>query len=142
MEEKYDEVPDLNDPQKWVELEVKKELIYVDSGTWLLPIGEKRFYRQRINGKIGFGIAMATIFFKKEPIIISWSFPSPNKNFELGYMALKMKSGKWAITNPLINGVSIEEDKNIFHIHKYRTEVWLMLKAKKGWLIRKIQKDS
>ena len=138
---KYGEVPDLKNPEKWIELEVKREFIYVESGTLLLPIGEKRYYRQMVNGKLSMGIAMATIFFNKEPILISWSYPSLN-NYELGYMALKMKTGKWAISNPLINGTSVEEDKNILHVHKYRKTVWVMLKAKKGWLVRKIRQPA
>ena len=142
MEEEYNKVPELKDPSKWIELEVKKEVIYVESGTLLRPIGEKRYFRQIKDGKIDSGIAMSISFFKKDDIMVSWSYPSPNKNYELGYMALKMKSGKWAVTNPLINGVTIEEEKTIFHIHKYRDEVWLMLKVRKGWLIRKIKKDS
>ncbi len=142
MEEQYSKVPELKDPTKWIELEVKKEVIYVESGTLFLPIGEKRYFRQIKEGKLDSGIAMSISFFKKDDIMISWSYTSQNKNCEIGYMALKIKSGKWAVTNPLINGVTIEEDKNIFHIHKYRDEVWLMLKVRKGWLIRKIKKDS
>ena len=141
MEGKYNKLPELKNPTKWIELEVKKEVIYVESGTLFLPIGEKRYFRQIKDGKLDSGVAMSISFFKKDDIMISWSYLSPNKNYDVGYMALKMKSGKWAITNPLINGVTIEEEKNIFHIHKYRDEVWLMLKAKKGWLIRKIKKD-
>lgn len=142
METEYNKVPNLKDINKWMELEVKKEVIYSKTGKIILPIGEKRYFREIKNNKIGKGGCISITYFEKEPCLIIWDFVAPDKTNTIGYIALRMKNGKWAISNIMINGVSIENDTNILHIHLYEKEVWIFLKAKNGWCIRKLKKSS
>jgi len=145
MESEYDQVPDLNDKTKWMELEVKKEPIYGNSGNLIVPIGETKYYREIGSKKINPGMSTAIAIFGKEPSLICWNYVvagKENKRTVIGYMALRMKNGKWAVSNLLINGVSVEKDGNIVHLHIYEKEAWIFLKAKKGWCIRKIKKSS
>jgi len=141
MKLEYNQVPDLNDKTKWLELEVKKEPIYGNSGNLIVPIGEKKYYREIKNKKIGSGMSIAITLFEKEHSLLCWSYAvtdRENRRIVVGYMALRMKNGKWAVSNLLINGVSIEKDENILHLHIYEKEAWIFLKAKKGWAMRKI----
>lgn len=142
METEYSKIPNLKNINEWMELEVKREPIYSDTGKIILPIGEKRYFRERKNNKTGLGGCMAVTYFEKEPCLLIWNFVSSDNKTVVGYMALCMKNGKWAISNIMINGFSIEKDKNIIHIHVYEKEVWIFLKAKKGWCVRKIKKSS
>ena len=145
MEDSYHQVPDLNDPTKWAELIYKRERIFVESGALFLPLGETRHYRQIENGTVALGAAMTTSFFTDDPVLVSWTYSHVNGNtplIQVGYTAMKMRNGKWAKTNPLINGISVEQDKDILHIHKYRNVVYVMIKAMKGWTMRKFQRSS
>jgi len=143
METEYNQVPDLNDRSKWMELEVKRESIYYGSlGNLILPIGERKYYREIKNNKSGPGICIALRLFEKEPCLIIWSHLALDKKTAIGCIALRMKNGKWAISNRIINGIPIESDGNIVHLHVYEKGAWIFLKAKKGWAIRKIKKSS
>ena len=146
MEAEHNKVPDLNDLNKWMELEVKREPIYSNTGKIIVPIGEKRYFREIKDKKVGLGTCMAISYFEKEPCLLVWGYVIPNKETgertTLGHIALRMKNKKWAISNIMINGVSIEKDNNIIHIHIYEKEAWIFLKAKNGWCVRKIKRSS
>ncbi|MHB9019288.1 MAG: hypothetical protein ACYC3G_00210 [Minisyncoccota bacterium] len=142
MEAEYNKVPDFKDIKKWMELEVKRETIYSDTGKIIVPIGEKRYFREIKDNKIGSGACITITYFEKEPCLVIWNLVSSDKKTTIGYMALRMKNKKWAISNLMLNGISIEKDSNILHIHMYEKEVWIFLKSKKGWCIRKIKKSS
>lgn len=146
MEKRYDQVPDLKDAGKWLELEVKKEIIYGNSGNLIVPVGAQRYYREIINKKVGSGESRTITFFEKEPCLIFWGHAVLHKEtgrvIVISYIALRMKSGKWATSNLMINGVSVEKDGNILHVHRYENEVWIFLKARNGWAIRKIKRSS
>jgi hypothetical protein len=155
METEHDRVPDLNDATKWFELEARKEVIYGKSGNLIVPIGAKRYYREIKNNKVGFGASMSLTIFEEEPCLIFWNYVANDKKTGIGFMALRMNNKKWAISNILVNGLSIEidiadtipiddnstkKDTDIVHYHIYDNEAWIFLKAKKGWAIRKIKK--
>jgi len=142
MEKKYDRVPNLADKTKWFELEVKREPFYGNYGGIIVQIGERRWHHETTDGKPDSGIAMSVTLFEKEPCLISWNYPASNNKKTVGYIALRMKNGKWAVSNPLIGNVSIEKDSDILHYHIYDNEAWIFLKARKGWVIRKIKKSS
>jgi hypothetical protein len=108
----YDQVPNFNDKNKWIELESRKKIKYDYIGTFLLPITETKYYREIKNNKIKLGICEVTTFLnQKNPLIIKWQYfilNELNKKTSIEYIAVKMKNGKWAISNSIINGNSIE----------------------------------
>lgn len=142
MEMEYDRVPDFSDKTKWMELEVKRGPIYGNSGKLILPVGEIKYYREIKNKIIVSGMGLSITLFGQESCFISWGYTATNKKtgeeIRFGRMALRMRNGKWAISNLIINGVSIEPDASILHYHLYEKEVWIFLKAKNGWAIRRM----
>lgn len=145
MERDYSKPPDFNDKTKWLELEAKREVYYGQNKTGItVPILEIKYYREIKCGKNGAGLGMAYVFFNQEAAIIRWDFPTEDGKDRVGYMALRMQNQKWAISNILINGISIEEDERVqimrVQIYINAQKATIIFKAKVDWCIRKIKK--
>ncbi|MBU4348132.1 hypothetical protein KJ671_01325 [Patescibacteria group bacterium] len=145
MKIEYNQIPDFNDKNKWIELEARKKIKYDYIGAFLLPVTKIKFYREIKNKKIGLGLCITTTFFKqKNPLIINWRYSvSHNRKTFIEYTALLTKNRKWAISNPSVNGYSIvDKDIKILQIYFSNAEIWIIFKARKGWCLRKIKSHT